>query len=216
MTLISDQATDRAVETRFARLPSGERIERTVRALEENGIRVRTAATGAEARQIALELIPEGAEVHQGSSTTLERIGLSDELTKSGRYEPLRPQIFSMDRKTQMRDIRKLGAAPDYMLGSAHAVTEGGSLVVASASGSQLGPYAYAAGKVILVVGAQKIVADLDEAMERIEEYTFPLEDARARETYGFGSGINKVLIINRERQADRITVILVDEILGF
>jgi YkgG family uncharacterized protein len=213
---VNDQATDGAVSTRFARLPSPERIQRTARALEDNGIRVRTAASGSEAKRIALELIPDGAEVHQGASTTLEQIGLTHELNESGRYEPIRPQIFSMDRKTQMREIRKLGAAPDYMLGSVHAVTEGGSLVAASASGSQLGPYAYGAGTVILIVGAQKIVADLDEGFQRIEQYTFPLEDARAREAYGIGSGINKVLIINRENQPDRITVILVNEVLGF
>ena len=121
-----------------------------------------------------------------------------------------------MDRQTQADEIRRLSAAPDVMLGSVHAVTETGSLVTASNSGSQLGPYAAGAGRVILVVGTQKIVSDLDEGLRRIDEYAFPLEDARAQAAYGIHSGVNKVLIINREIAPGRITVVLVDEVLGF
>ena len=102
------------------------------------------------------------------------------------------------------------------MLGSVHAVSETGSLVAASMSGSQLGPYAIGAGRVILVVGTQKIVPDLEEGLRRIDEYAFPLEDARAQEAYGIHSAVNKVLIINREITPGRITVVLVDEVLGF
>jgi hypothetical protein len=102
------------------------------------------------------------------------------------------------------------------MLGSVHAVTETGSLVAASACGSQLAPYVAGAGKVILGVGTQKIVSDLDEALRRIDEYVFPLEDARAEAAYGVHSGVNKVLIINREWTTGRITVVFVDEALGF
>ena len=107
-------------------------------------------------------------------------------------------------------------AAPQVMLGSVHAVTETGSLLAASSSGSQLAPYAAGAGRVILVVGGQKIVADVDAGLRRITEYAFPLEDARAMEAYGMHSGVNKVLIINREVVPGRITVVLVDEVLGF
>ena len=121
-----------------------------------------------------------------------------------------------MDRETEADEIRRLAAAPDVMLGSVHAVTESGTLVTASASGSQLGPYASGAGKVILIVGTQKIVSDLDEAFRRIEEYAFPLEDARAEAEYGIHSGVNKVLIVNRELTPGRITVVFVDEALGF
>jgi hypothetical protein len=121
-----------------------------------------------------------------------------------------------MDRETQADEIRRLTSSPDVMLGSVHAVTETGSLVAASASGSQLGPYASGAGKVILVVGTQKIVSDLGEALRRIDEYVFPLEDARAEAAYGVHSGVNKVLIINREYLPGRITVVFVDEALGF
>ena len=121
-----------------------------------------------------------------------------------------------MDRATQGDEIRRVTAAPDVMLGSVHAVTETGSLLAASMSGSQLAPYVAGAGRVILVVGTQKIVADLEEGLRRINEYAFPLEDARALEAYGIHSAVNKVLIINREIVPGRITVVLVDEVLGF
>jgi L-lactate utilization protein LutC len=120
----------------------------------------------------------------------------------------MRPRIWSMDRKTQAADIHRLTASPELMLGSVHAVTEAGSLVAASSSGSQLGPYAAGAQRVILVVGTQKIVANLDEALRRIKEYAFPLEDARAQAAYGIHSGINKILIVNREIAPGRITVV--------
>jgi hypothetical protein len=121
-----------------------------------------------------------------------------------------------MDRATQGDEIRRLTAAPDFMLGSVHAVTETGSLMVASMGGSQLGPYVSGAGRVILVVGRQKIVADLEEGMRRINEYALPLEDARALSAYGIHSAVNKVLTINREVFPGRITVVIVDEVLGF
>ena len=121
-----------------------------------------------------------------------------------------------MDRKTQGDDIRRLSAAPDVMLGSVHAVTETGTLLTASMSGSQLGPYASGAGRVILVVGTQKVVSDVEEGLRRIDEYAFRLEDARAQAAYGINSSVNKVLIINREINPGRITVVFVDEVLGF
>jgi hypothetical protein len=154
--------------------------------------------------------------VHHGASQTLEATGIVEEIEKSGRFEHLRPRIYSMDRKTQGDEIRRLAAAPDVMLGSVHAVTETGSLVAASMSGSQLGPYASGAGRVILVVGTQKIVSDLEEALRRVNVYAFPLEDARAQAAYGIRSAVNKVLVINREVNPGRITVVLVDEVLGF
>ncbi len=99
--------------------------------------------------------------------------------TRDG-FDPVRPRIRSLDRTTQADEIRRLSAAPDVVLGSVHAVTETGSLLAASMGGSQLGPYASDAGRVILVVGTQRIVWDLQEGLRRINEYAFPLEDARA------------------------------------
>ena len=207
---------DSTLRRRFAVPADDARVGRTAAALEANGITVLRARNSAEAKRIVLDLIPAGSHVHQGASQSLDAAGITDEIERSGRYEPLRPRVFSMDRATQADEIRRLSASPDIMLGSVHAVTETGSLVAASVSGSQLGPYVSGAGKVILLVGTQKIVPDLEAARLRIDEYAFPLEDARAQAAYGIHSGVNKVLIVNREWTPDRITVVLCDEPLGF
>ena len=207
---------DSRLRGRFAAPAEDARVSRTAAALEANRITVLRVPNRAEAKRIVLDLIPAGSQVHQGASQSLDAAGITDEIERSGRYEPLRPRVFSMDRATQADEIRRLGASPDIMLGSVHAVTETGSLVAASASGSQLGPYVSGAGKVILLVGTQKIVPDLEDALRRIDDYAFPLEDARAQAAYGIHSDVNKVLIINREWTPDRITVVLCDEPLGF
>ncbi len=207
---------DRALSRRFATPAADATVTRTAVALEANGITVLRAPNSGEAKRVVLDLIPAGSQVHQGASQSLDASGITDEIERSGRYEPLRPHVFSLDRAVQADEIRRLSASPDVMLGSVHAVTETGSLVAASASGSQLGPYVSGAGKVILVVGTQKIVPDLQEALRRIEDYVFPLEDARAQAAYCVHSGVNKVLIVNREWTPGRITVVLCDEALGF
>jgi len=201
---------------RYGTVADDTRVRRAAAALEGNGISVLRAANAAEAKRIVLDLVPDGSQVHHGASESLDVAGITAEVDESGRYEPLRPRIWSMDRQTQADEIRRLSAAPDVMLGSVHAVTETGSLVTASMGGSQLGPYVAGAGRVILVVGTQKIVSDLEEALRRIDEYAFPLEDARAQAAYGIHSGVNKVLVINREITPGRITVVLVNEVLGF
>jgi len=200
---------------KFAQLASNEQIERTAAALRANNIETVIVANGADAKQAVLDRLPEGAQVHSGASKTLDDIGLTAELEQSTRHEWLRSRLYKMDRQTQGNDIRKLGGTPDVMLGSVHALTEDGSLVIASASGSQIGPMASGAGKVILVVGSHKIVADLDQALQRIREYSFPLEDARAQVAYGRGSKINKILILSGDFPG-RVTVVLVNEALGY
>jgi YkgG family uncharacterized protein len=207
---------DRSISRQFATSADDARVKRTAAALEANGISVLRAADAAEAKRIVLELIPDGSQVHHGASQSLEVAGITDEIENSGRFDPVRPRIWSMDRQTQADEIRRLTASPDVMLGSVHAVTETGSLMAASMGGSQLGPYVSGAARVILVVGTQKIVSDLEEGLRRIYDYAFPLEDARAQAAYGIHSAVNKVLIINREITPGRITVVLVDEVLGF
>ena len=207
---------DRAMGLRWGTKADDIRVERTIAALEANGITALRAADLAEAKRLVLDLIPEGSEVHSGASQSLEVSGVLAEIETSGRYQPLRPRIWSMDRATQADEMRRLAAAPDVMLGSVHAVTETGSLLAASMGGSQLGPYVSGAGRVILLVGTQKIVSDVEEGLRRIDEYAFPLEDARAQAAYGIHSGVNKVVIINREITPGRITVVFVDQVLGF
>jgi len=207
---------DGSLTRRWGTRADGVRVKRTMAALEANGITVFRASDAAAAKRIVLDLIPDASPVHQGASQTLDVLGITYEIEKSGRYAALRPRIWSMDRETEAHEIRRLGAAPDVMLGSVHAVTETGSLLAASMSGSQLGPYVSGAGRVILVVGTQKIVPDLEEGLLRINEYAYRLEDARAQAAYGVRSAVNKVLVINREITPGRITVVLVDEVLGF
>jgi len=207
---------DPAITRRFGTVADDASVKRATAALEANGITVLRAPNPAEARRIVLDLIPVGAQVNHGASLSLEEAGIIEAVEKSGRYEFIRPRLRSMDRKTQADEIRRLGAAPDVMLGSVHAVTETGSLIAASMGGSQLGPYVSGAGRVILVVGTQKIVPDLEEGLRRVNDYAFLLEDARAQLAYGIHSAVNKVLIINREVVPGRITVVFVDEVLGF
>jgi len=199
----------------FTKLASNAQIERVARALEANGMKTLIAENGEEAKRLVLDLVPQEAEVYANVSKTLEKIGLTAEFDKSGRYNAVRPKVLSLDRKTQASEIRKLRSSPEYIVGSVHAITEAGQVLTASGGGSQLAPYAYGAARVIWVVGAQKIVSDLNDGFRRIEEYSYPLEDARMQEAFGSHSSVNKTLIINRDMPG-RITVILVKEELGF
>jgi LUD domain len=192
-----------------------DRVERVASALRAHNIEAVVVETGAAARQVVLGLIPEGAEVHSGKSKTLEDTGLYADLMESGRYDAVRPRMSAMDRATQGREIRKLSAAPDFMLGSVAAITADGTLVAASATGSQLGAYAAGAGRLILVVGSQKLVPDLDAAMNRIREVVFPWENERVQERMGVDTALEKVLLILGEWRPGRTTVVLVREPVG-
>lgn len=198
----------------YANLASEEQIERTIKALEANGIRAIVVANAEEARAKLFEVLPAGAEVFTATSRTVDILNVQGEIDQ--RYDSVRVKLAALDPKTQGREMVKLGATPEVILGSVHAVTETGSLVIASATGSQLAGYASAAAKVVWVVGAQKIVPNLDEAMKRLYEYTLPLEDERALQVYGVNSGVNKLLIIHREVTPGRATLILIKENIGF
>jgi L-lactate utilization protein LutC len=201
---------------RFAQLATDAQIARAVDALEANGIHALVAASAAEAKRIVLELLPPGAQVFDSTSKTLTELGLAEEINRPGAYESVRPRLMALAQEGKSQEQRRLGASPDVIVGSVHAVTERGQVVIASASGSQLGPYASGAGTVIWVAGTQKIVPDLETAFDRIREYTFPLENARAQAAYGMGSAIAKLLVVQKEFQPGRITLVLVKENLGF
>jgi hypothetical protein len=202
--------------SKFANLASDVQIKRTVKALEANNIHVIVAEDGADAKKTLYELIPANAEVFTSSSETLNTLGITEEIDKSGRYNSVREKMSMMDRETQSREMEKLGATPEYMIGSIQAVTEDGEVIIASKTGSQMSGYAAAAAHVIWVVGTQKIVSTYDDGMERIETYVLPLEMARAFKAYGVASSINKVLVIKKEFKPGRTTMILVKENLGF
>jgi LUD domain len=200
----------------FDTLPSRETIERTVAALRENGISAVFAETGDDARATVLSIIPEGAKIMNMTSMTLSALGLDTEINESGRFDSIRNRLNAMDRGTQNEEMQMLGAAPPWAIGSVHAVTEGGVIMVASRTGSQLPAYAYGASRVVWVAGAQKIVADRDEGFRRIFEWCLPHETERALKAYGTGSGVNKILIVDEEVVPGRLTLVLVNEVLGF
>ena len=203
-------------EKLFSEVVSDEQIRRTAQALEANGIKTLIAENAEEAKRLFYELVPDEAEIFLGASVTLETLGIQNEIDKSGRFDALRPKMFAMNRETQGREIRKLVGAPDYAAGSVHAVTEDGQVLIASNTGSQLGAYATSAGKVIWVVGAQKLVKDLNEGMKRVEEYVMPLEEEHMQQLYHVSTNVSKVLIVNREIRPNRITMIIVKEKIGF
>jgi L-lactate utilization protein LutC len=154
--------------------------------------------------------------VFSGASETLRLSGIEEDLNDSGRYDALRRRGLGMDRATQMDEIRQMLASPDMIVASAAAVTETGSLVVASASGSQLTGFAGGSARAIFVVGAQKVVPDLSTALRRVEEHCLPLENERALKVYGGPSAVNRVLILNAEPHPGRSTVLLLREAIGF
>jgi hypothetical protein len=192
-----------------------EQVDRVAAALATRNVEVIVVDTADEARERVLALLPKGVEVHSGKSKTLEDIGLAGILLDSDVYDSIRPRAMKMDRATQGREIRKLIASPDFMLGSPQAITEDGDLVFASATGSQLGPIVSGAERVILVAGTQKIVPDLPAALARIREVVFPWEDARVRERMSVGTALHKLVILRGEWQPGRTTLVLVRELVG-
>jgi LUD domain len=200
----------------FADAAPAERLERAAAALTAHNFTVEILDDAAAARTRVKDLIPEGASVFTGASETLRLSGIDDDINKSGRYDAVRPRGLTMDRATQLGEIWRLMSTPDVIVGSVHAVTETGSLVAASASGSQLPGYAGAAAHAIWIVGAQKVVPDLSTALRRVEEHCLPLENARAMGVYGQPSALNRLLILNAEPHPGRGTVLLLREAIGF
>lgn len=201
----------------FTKLATQEQIDKVIRALNENGIEVVIAENKNDAKEKVLDMIPKGSEVMDMTSVSLLESGITEEIEKSGKYISVKNKLYSLDRETQKKEMNILGATSDYSLGSVHAVTEGGEVVVASNTGSQIPAYAYGSPKVIWVVGTQKIVKDMNMAMKRVYDYVLPLESDRAHKAYGVsGSNVSKILILNKEITPKRITMILVKEKIGF
>jgi hypothetical protein len=193
-----------------------QRLEQAATALAAKNFAVEILDDAAAARTRIKDLIPAGASVFTGASETLRLSGIEEDINNSGRYDALRSRGTTMDRATQMDEIRRLLASPDVIVGSVAAVTETGSLVVASASGSQLTGYAGGSARAIWVVGAQKVVPDLSTALRRVEDHCLPLENDRAMRVYGQPSALNRVLILNAEPHPGRGIVLLLREAIGF
>jgi hypothetical protein len=219
-TALTDQTKqpERAGTPNFAGRADDATIERTADALRAKGYAVHVVNDAAAAKETILGILPEGAEVGQGASQTLEDIGVTHEIEESGRFDAVRKHTRSMDRSTPegLRAMRKLGVGPDWYVNSAHAVTEDGTILAASNTGSQLAPVAFGAGEVIFAIGSQKIVPDLASAFRRLEEHILPLENGRMQGLYGVDSEIKKVLIIYKEFRPSRFTIVLIKEPVGF
>jgi hypothetical protein len=181
-----------------------------------HGFAVEILDDAAAARARVKELIPEGASVYTSASETTRLAGIREDINDSGRYQAVGPRVMAMNRETEFDDIRRLIASPDFVVGSVAALTETGSIVVASASGSQLPAYTGGAGHAIWIVGAQKVVPDLSTALRRTEEHSLPLESERAQAVYGVPSAINRLLIMHGEAHPGRVTVLLLREAIGF
>lgn len=192
-----------------------QRLERAAAALTARNFAAEILDDAAAARTRVKDLIPEGAIVFTGASETLRLSGIEEDINKSGRYDSIKSRP-PMDRVTQRNEIWAALSTPDVLVGSVAAVTETGSLVAGSASGSQLPGYAGAAARVIWVVGAQKVVPDLSTALRRIEEHCLPLESERAMKVYGQPSALNRLLILNAEPEPGRGTVLLLRQAIGF
>jgi hypothetical protein len=166
------------------------------------------------AKAEVLSRVPEGSQVHTGKSKTLEDAGIFQEFMDNEKYDFIRRRTLKMDRNTQRDEMRVAGAAPEIMVNSAHAVTEAGQIVITSATGSQIGPIAYGAGKLILVIGSQKVVPDLDTAFRRIEDYVIPYEEDRLNVAHGVAK-MNRTLILEGDHTPGRTTIILVRAPIG-
>ena len=197
-------------------IPSDEIIQKTVAALKANGIEAFVVNNKEEAKAKLLEIIPAGVEITTNNSTTMDQIGATQEIRDSGKYNSVRTILLNKDATPKEKAIA--GATADWATGSVHAITEDGSLMIASMTGSQLPSEAYASPNVVLVAGAHKIVKNRDEGFKRIYDYVLPLESDRANKAYNMttGSFVAKLLIINREINPNRMKMIIVKEVLGF
>lgn len=200
----------------WSTLATDKSIKKTINALKANGINAIAVNNKKQAKEKVLELLPKGAEVMDMSSVTIDSLEIAKKINESGNYNSVKQKLMKMDRKTQGLEMQKIGSAPEYAVGSVHAVTEDGKVIISSNTGSQLPAYSYGASHVIWVVGTQKIVKDLEQGFRRIYKYVLPLESERMQKLYGFHSFVSKLLIINKEIKPNRITLIFVKEKLGF
>lgn len=195
-------------------------VQIVIDVLKTANITSEIVANGEEAKKKVLEMIPKGSEVMTMSSITLQQTSITDAIDNSGDYDSVKKKLNSMNRETQGREMQKLGATPDWAVGSVHAVTMDGKVFIASNTGSQLPAYVYGAAHVIWVVGTQKIVKDEEEAKRRIYEYILPKESVRLRKQYSLpdtvNSNVSKLLMVEKEVTPNRIHIIFVNEALGF
>ena len=207
----------RVDEARWSRIPPEEEVAETAGAVEKRGIQVIRARDRREALGALRRIIPPGAELMNGSSTTLIEIGFQ-ELLDSGQsgWTDFHARITAEDDDRRRAELRRRSVAADYYLSGVNAIARTGELVACDQSGSRVGAWPFAAGHLVLVAGVNKIVPTLDDAIRRVREYAFPLENARSLRVYGIPSRIGKCVILAFEKTEGRVTLVLVGESLGY
>lgn len=200
--------------SQFDALPDEQTVATTVSALESHGFTVEVVDDLTAARKAALARIPHGARVWKNTSITLDETGISAEVdAPGGPYDSVRLQMTAQNYAS--REMKEIAAAPDYALGSVHAITEDGELLIGSASGSQFATVAWGAEHVVLVVGLQKVVPNLETARRRVREHSLALENVRAQEAYGQNSHLNKTLEIYGDMPG-RMHLVLIRQVIGY
>lgn len=200
----------------FSALADKASIDETIKNLKPRNITAFLVENSEEAKKKIIELLPKHARVLASTSVTLEETGIKDLIDQGADYVSVRKEYMAFDHEKEADKIRISRSTPDIIVGSVHAVTKQGEVIIASNTGSQLPGYTAGAGKVIWVVGVQKIVDNLDEAMERLNDYVVPLEEKHMQGLYGVGTNVSKLLIFNKEVKTDRVILIFVNEKLGF
>ena len=196
--------------------PAGiESVENAIMALKSNGIEAELVKNREDARKRFLEIVPEGSEVMQVSSTTLNEAGITEEID-GGRFVSLRKKVHEAADEKERHELRRRAITPEFGIGSVQAVTEDGKLVIASASGSQIPVYSFGAANVVLVIGTQKVVKDIDMATKRVYEYVLEKESERMRNLGMGGSAVNMLLIMQKPGRLSKMHVIFTEEPLGF
>ncbi|MFA7071464.1 MAG: LUD domain-containing protein [Methanoculleus bourgensis] len=209
---------DAGVDARqWSRIPDDATIRKTVAAIEARNMRVILAETAGDALQAVMDLIPEGAEVMNGTSTTLVEIGFDRVLEENPKgWRDYHAIVTAENDEKKRHALRRKSVAADYFLSGVQAIAESGEVVGCDKTGSRTGAWPHAAAHLILVSGANKVVPTLDDALRRCREYALPLEDQRARRVYGTPSAIGKYVILAEEVIEGRITLVLVREQLGY
>ena len=200
-------------------------IKRTLENLKKHNIDARFVPDKETALREALSLIPRGARVGMGGSQTVREIGLLDALRK-GEYKLVDQYEEGISKEENMRR-RVEGMRCEFFISGTNAVTEDGALVNIDGMGNRTSAITFGPSRVIIVVGRNKVVRDVEAGLERAQKYVAP----RNAKRFGVGTPCaesgecsdcshpericNIYSIVKRQWTPGRITVIIVDQDLG-
>ena len=202
---------------KWNQVPSDAAVARTVTAIQRRGTSVIQAQNAQMALETLQSIVPPNAEVMNGSSTTLIEIGY-ETLLKSGQsgWKDLHDTITAENDEAKRHELRRRSVTAEYFISGVNAIAQSGEMVACDKSGSRVGAWPFAAGHLILVSGINKIVPTLEDTLRRVWEYAYPLEDVRARKATGASSQVGKCVILAHEANEGRVTLILINEPLGY